>query len=77
MKEFDKDLSRRDFLKIAGVTGATIGVAGGLGGLVARAAARRRPPRPQPGGDTTTTAAPGGDTTTSVSADVETGREIR
>ena len=28
-------VSRREFLKIAGVAGATIGVAGGLGGLLA------------------------------------------
>ena len=30
-----KTVSRRDFLKIAGVAGATIGVGAGLGGLVA------------------------------------------
>jgi branched-chain amino acid transport system substrate-binding protein len=31
----DKEVSRREFLKIAGVTGAAIGAAGGLGGLLA------------------------------------------
>jgi oligopeptide transport system substrate-binding protein len=31
----DKKVSRREFLKIAGIAGATVGVAGGLGGLVA------------------------------------------
>ena len=42
----EKAVSRRQFLKMAGVAGATIGVAGGLGGLVAAC-----------GGTTTTTAA--------------------
>ncbi len=31
----DKSVSRRDFLKIAGVAGATVGLGAGLGGLVA------------------------------------------
>ena len=31
----DKSVSRRDFLKITGVAGATIGLGAGLGGLVA------------------------------------------
>ena len=69
-----KEVSRRDFLKMAGVAGATIGVGAGLGGLVAAC-----------GGDeetTTTTAGPhhdrwpvttsSGGATTTVSA-VETG----
>ena len=30
-----KEISRRDFLKVAGATGATIGLATGLGSLVA------------------------------------------
>ena len=42
-----KAVSRRDFLKIAGIAGATIGVGAGLGGLVAAC-----------GGTTTTTAGP-------------------
>ena len=42
-----KAVSRREFLKIAGVAGATIGVGAGLGGLVAAC-----------GGTTTTTAGP-------------------
>ena len=33
--ELKSGVSRRDFLKIAGITGATIGVAGGLGGILA------------------------------------------
>ncbi len=75
-----KNVSRREFLKIAGVAGATLGVGAGLGGLVAAC-----------GGTTTTTAAPttttgpvttAGSTTTApastttVSA-VQTGREVK
>ena len=58
----NKGVSRRDFLKYAGVAGGTIAVAGGLGSLVAAC-----------GGTTTTTAggatttAAGGATTTAVS----------
>jgi len=47
----DREVSRRDFLKYAGVAGAVIGVGGGLGGLLAAC-----------GGGTTTTT--GGATTT-------------
>jgi branched-chain amino acid transport system substrate-binding protein len=72
----DKTVSRREFLKIAGIAGATVGVGAGLGGLVAACG----------GGETTTTA---GATTTSVGATtttagatttvsaVELGREIK
>ena len=72
-------VSRRQFLKIAGVAGAAVGVSGGLGGLLAAC-----------GGDeetTTTTAAAGddhhcgapdpGETTTTVSAGAEMGREVK
>ena len=31
--QLKSSVSRRDFLKVAGVAGASIGVAGGLGGL--------------------------------------------
>jgi branched-chain amino acid transport system substrate-binding protein len=79
----EKAVSRRDFLKIAGITGAAIGLGAGLGGVVAAC-----------GGDTTTTAsgaattaattgttvattaAPTGATTT-VSAGATAGREIK
>ena len=76
-----RTVSRREFLKLAGVAGATIGVAGGLGGLVAAC-----------GGTTTTTAGPtttaGATTTTAgvattagvtttVSAAPEAGRAIK
>ena len=75
-------LSRRDFLKIAGVAGATVGVGAGLGGVVAACGG---------GTTTTTTVAPSTSTTvgpatttttgpastTTVSASAETGREIK
>lgn len=65
-----KEVSRREFLKIAGIAGATIGVGAGLGGLVAACGGEE---------ETTTTAGPvttaGGETTT-VSA-VELGRELK
>ena len=58
----DKAVSRRQFLKIAGITGAGIGVAGGLGGLVAAC-----------GGTTTTTTAAAATTTTAAGATTTTG----
>ncbi len=80
----DKSVSRRDFLKIAGVTGATIGVAGGLGGILAACGSTEE--------STTTTAAPAStettgaastdttapaETTTSVSAAPEAGEPVK
>ena len=73
-----KAVSRREFLRIAGIAGATIGAGAGLGGLVAAC-----------GGATTTTAATTASTagptttagpagsTTSVSAAATAGREIK
>ena len=72
-----KSVSRREFLKIAGIAGATIGVGAGLGGLVAAC-----------GEETTTTTAGGTATTagattttagatTTVTAAPEMGREIK
>ena len=79
-----KSVSRRDFLKMAGIAGASIGVAGGLGGLLAACGGSD---------DTTTTAAAAststagaattgstaaaGDTSTSASASAEDGGEIK
>lgn len=82
----DKSVSRREFLKIAGVAGAAIGAGGALGGLVAAC-----------GGETTTTstaasgttagvsstatseatASTAGETTTSASTSAETGDEVK
>ena len=84
----DNTISRRDFLKKAGIAGATVGVAGGLGGIVAAcgsgttttsstAAASSTTTTAAAAGDTTTTAAAAGDTTTSVSASAEAGRAIK
>jgi branched-chain amino acid transport system substrate-binding protein len=73
-----RSVSRREFLRLAGVAGAGLAVAGGMGGLIAACG----------GGETTTTAAAGttttagattttGGVTTTVSAAVEAGREIK
>lgn len=74
-------VSRRDFLKVAGIAGATIGLGAGLGGLVA-ACGGTEETTTTAGGATTTTA--GGATTTSVAASTttvsagpEAGREIK
>jgi branched-chain amino acid transport system substrate-binding protein len=56
-----KEVSRRDFLKMAGVAGAAVGLAGGLGGLVAAC-----------GGDEETET-----TTTSAAAGADSGRTIK
>jgi branched-chain amino acid transport system substrate-binding protein len=87
MSEKDEGLlkssvSRRDFLKVAGVAGATIGAGAGLGGLIAACGSGTTTTTAAPAttttaaGATTTTAA-AGETTTSVSAGVETGREVK
>ena len=51
----EKQVSRREFLKIAGLTGAAIGASGGLGGLLASC-----------GGEEETTTTTAAATTTSV-----------
>lgn len=74
MVDINKEVSRREFLKIAGIAGATVGMAGGLGGLLAAC-----------GDDETTTTSAGAATTagmaagssTSVSAGPEMGREVK
>ena len=81
MFEESKGISRREFLKIAGIAGATIGVGAGLGGIVAACGEEGRPP-PLRQPKTTTTAAAQTTTTavastTTVSAGAETGREIK
>jgi branched-chain amino acid transport system substrate-binding protein len=75
----DKGVSRRDFLKIAGVAGVAVGAAGGLGGVLA-ACGGTEETTTTAGGATTTTAAATtttGGATTTASAGVETGREIK
>ncbi len=73
-------VSRREFLKIAGVAGASIGVAGGLGGVLAACGEAEETTTTAAAattttaGATTTTAAAA---TTTTAAGVETGREIK
>ena len=74
----EKAVSRREFLKIAGIAGATIGVAGGLGGLVTACGGTEETATtagPITTAEATETTADGA--TTTVSAAVETGREIK
>ncbi len=74
-------ISRRDFLKIAGVAGASIGVAGGLGGILAACGGTEETTSTTAAATSTTagvtTTAVGGETTTSASAGVETGRGLK
>jgi branched-chain amino acid transport system substrate-binding protein len=77
-----KGVSRREFLKVAGIAGATIGVGAGLGGLVAACgggttttSATAGPTTTAAPASTTTTAAPA--TTTTVTAGPEAGREVK
>ena len=79
----DKAVSRREFLKIAGIAGATIGVGAGLGGLVAACGGTTTTTTTTAAAATTTTAAAAttttaaAATTTSATASVETGREVK
>ncbi|MFH0915078.1 MAG: ABC transporter substrate-binding protein [bacterium] len=67
-------VSRREFLKIAGVAGAAVGVGAGLGGLLA-ACGEEAETTTTTAGEATTTTAPA--STTTVSAAEEMGREIK
>lgn len=78
----DSTISRREFLKIAGVAGASIGVAGGLGGVLAACGGTEETTTTTAAPATTTTAA--GETTTTAAgettttaAGVEMGREVK
>ena len=79
----DNTISRREFLKRAGIAGATIGAVGGLGGLVAACGGEEATTTTTAAAATTTTAAgattttAAAETTTSVSAAVEVGRPIK
>ncbi len=77
----DRTVSRREFLKIAGIAGATIGVGAGMGGLLA-ACGGEEETTTTVAAETTTTAAAETTTTaaaetTSTSAGVETGRPVK
>lgn len=77
-----KSVSRRDFLKVAGVAGAAIGIGAGLGGLLAACGGTEESSTTTSaatsttaaGGETTTSA---GETTTSASAGAEMGDEVK
>lgn len=77
-----KSVSRREFIKIAGLAGATIAVAGGLGGLLAACGEAAETTTSTTAGATTTTAAASTTTTaapetTTTTAGVEAGRPIK
>jgi len=74
MIDGQKSVSRREFLKIAGIAGATIGVGAGLGGLAAACGSEETTTTTTgAAASTTTTAAP----TTSTTAGVEAGRPVK
>jgi branched-chain amino acid transport system substrate-binding protein len=75
-----KGVSRRDFLKLAGVAGATVGLGAGLGGLIAACGGEATTTTASTAGSTTTTAAVTTTTagpTTTVTTAAEMGREIK
>jgi branched-chain amino acid transport system substrate-binding protein len=79
----DGAYSRREFLKIAGVAGATVGVAGGLGGLLAACGGTEESSTTTTAAATTTTGA-GSSTTastagssTTVTTGAQAGREVK
>jgi hypothetical protein len=69
----EKNVSRRDFLKIAGVTGAVVGVGGGTGGLLAGCGSGTTTTT---AATTATTAAAGGATTTTAAAETTTSAAV-
>lgn len=74
-----QSVSRREFLKLAGIAGATVGLGAGLGGLVAACGGSEETTTTTTaapvGGETTTTAAAG--TTTTAAASAPEGRPIK
>jgi branched-chain amino acid transport system substrate-binding protein len=78
----ESSISRREFLKIAGIAGASIGVAGGLGGVLAACGGTEATTTTAAAPATTTTAAAATTTTaaaatTTTAAGVEVGREVK
>ena len=79
MVDINKDVSRREFLKIAGVAGATVGLVGSLGGLLAACGGKEETTTTSAAPSTTASSAPpatAGSTTT-VSTGPEVGREVK
>jgi branched-chain amino acid transport system substrate-binding protein len=71
-----KHVSRREFLKIAGVAGAVVGTGAGLGGLLSACGGETTTTTAAPATTEETTATTAGSTTT-VSAAAELGREVK
>ena len=79
MVDINKDVSRREFLKIAGVAGATVGLAGSLGGVLAACGGGEETTTTSAAPSTTASSAPpttAGSTTTA-STGPEMGREVK
>ncbi len=72
-----KAVSRREFLKIASIAGATVGVGAGLGGLVAACGGSTTTTTTGAATTQSTTATTGAASTTTVSAAPTAGREIK
>lgn len=72
----DGQVSRRGFLKLAGVAGATIGLGAGMGGLLGACGEDTATTTTAGAAVETTSTTPGAETTTSVTAAVETGRKV-
>src|SRR5665647_2196947 len=75
-------VSRREFLRIAGLVGATVGMGAGLGGLIAACGKTEETTTTTTGAATTTTGAPQSTTTTAgvtttVAAGPKAGRELK
>jgi branched-chain amino acid transport system substrate-binding protein len=77
----DKEVSRRDFLKIAGVAGAAVGLGAGLGGVVAACGGTAATTTTAAAATTTTgagvTTTTGAAATTTTAAGAEAGRDIK
>ena len=76
-----RPVSRREFLKLAGLAGATLGAGAGLGGLLAACGEEETTTTTAGATETTvgadTTATTAGETTTTVAAEAEGGRPIK
>ncbi|MCL5734292.1 MAG: ABC transporter substrate-binding protein [Actinobacteria bacterium] len=71
-------ITRRDFLKIAGVAGAAVGLGAGMGGLLAACGGEATETTASTAGVTTTAGTPTtAGATTTVSATAQTGREVK
>ena len=82
MTEHSNSVSRRQFLKMAGIMGAAVGAGAGLGGLVAACGSEESTTTTAAAATTTTSAAATSSTTaapqtTTTSAGVETGRPVK